>query len=76
MSRTDPLNKPYFVLHLSEILCLLKIGLNLQTSSLSLHAEDMTSVSLGGGAQESPDNDSQHPSLDHPDNIDGKCTDS
>lgn len=39
---------------------------------MSMHGEDLVSQMGQHGLQESSENDSQHPQLDHPDNIDGK----
>uniref|UniRef100_A0A6B2EDU8 Sex determination protein fruitless n=1 Tax=Phlebotomus kandelakii TaxID=1109342 RepID=A0A6B2EDU8_9DIPT len=44
----------------------------LPPTSMSLHPEDMTSLLPAHGLQvESSENDSQHPQMDHSDNIDG-----
>lgn len=39
---------------------------------MSMHAEDLVNQMGTHGMNESSENDSQHPTMDHPDNIDGK----
>lgn len=42
-----------------------------QPSAMSLHGDDLVNA-VSQSMQESADNDSQHPPMDHSDNIDGK----